>query len=132
MRVKGRVQTRKAVPCTFSQTEYAESLRPDGSGEPAWQIKARAGHADILILDDLGAELDDLDARATRHVRSTLGELLDERYRRGGRTIVTTNLLPDEIRATFDERVYSRLRNHAKVLRYLGMDRRVPQQPEEW
>ncbi|MBA7527740.1 Chromosomal replication initiator protein DnaA [subsurface metagenome] len=59
----------------------------------------RIKEAPLLILDDLGVE------QSTPWARAKLDEIIDYRYIRGGKTILTTNLAP----AKLQDRISSRL-----------------------
>jgi len=60
----------------------------------------------LLILDDLGVE------QATPWVRDKLDQIIDFRFSRGGKTVVTTNLAPEKLQV----RISSRLRGGVVVL----------------
>lgn len=62
--------------------------------------------SDLLIIDDLGSE------NKLKNVTSEyLYLILDTRTRNGLKTIVTTNLTPEQIQDKYDDRVFSRLFN---------------------
>ncbi len=63
----------------------------------------KAVRADVLVLDDLGAE------RTTDWVQEQLLIIFNARWSSGYATIVTTNALPKEIKEAIGERAYSRL-----------------------
>lgn len=128
----GAVVTRKAVPFGTSQIGYTTALRPDGADAPPWLVRSRARDADLLVLDDFGAELDTDDATATQHARTEIVELLDARWTRRGRVILTTNLKPSQIARTFGERIASRIVHRSTRLLYDGPDRRAEQFPDDW
>jgi DNA replication protein len=69
------------------------------------RILDKALLADVLLLDDLGAE------KASDWTRKELVIILDERYRENRPTIITSNLMltDDELRQTCSDRAYSRL-----------------------
>lgn len=63
-------------------------------------------HCDLLILDDLGAE------RTTQFAQEAVYAVVDGRYRRGKKTMVSTNLTRTELQSPNDitsGRIYSRL-----------------------
>jgi hypothetical protein len=62
-----------------------------------------AKDADMLVLDDVGAD------NATDVWRSWLGAVIDERWRKQSRTIITSNLQRDLLAERLTERVVSRL-----------------------
>jgi DNA replication protein len=76
----------------------------------------------LLLLDDLGAE------PVIRNITiEQLFTLLNERHLRGLHTVVSTNLLPDELKERYSERVFSRLvdRQNTLLLNFLGADVRL-------
>lgn len=61
--------------------------------------------AKLLAVDDLGTE--PLDAKGFG--LAAISDLMDQRYDGARKTIVTTNLTPDELRRRFGERMWRRL-----------------------
>jgi hypothetical protein len=117
----GKVTVRPLLVRAWTVNGYLAELRPDGSPDPVWLIRDRARTAELLILDDLGAETDD----ATKEfVRKELVELIDYRVNARLRTIVTTNLRSPMVAELFGSRLMSRLVDRAGVLRLVGADRR--------
>jgi DNA replication protein DnaC len=111
-----------------SHARYLSMLRPDGlpTGKTAESIRALyRRHTDVLILDDLGAEVD-TDREATEFVRRETNELLGDRLNAGLSTIVTTNLRSDTLSVMFGDRIMSRLGAEGFVLRFEGEDHRKP------
>lgn len=102
-----------------SQLDYLLQLRPGGSDDP-YRVRWNAANTSLLILDDLGAETEE----ATQFVRQEMCALLDARLREGRRQIVTTNESPAALADTFGDRIMSRLRDGAVVLKLGGGDRR--------
>ncbi len=78
--------------------------------------------ADLLVIDDLGAEQNF--RNVTNHY---LVSLLGERNLKNLSTIVTTNLTSDEILARYDERIFSRLfdKRQSAVIHFVGKDMRL-------
>ncbi len=77
---------------------------------------------ETLIIDDLGTE-----PKYRNVTREYLYLLLNERQLRGLRTIITTNLYPDDIMTQYDERIFSRLMDKTKtiLLEMKGKDLRL-------
>jgi DNA replication protein DnaC len=69
--------------------------------------------ADVFILDDIGMEKD------TDWAVEQLSRIIDARYRLQKRTIITTNVAPDDL----PPRITSRL-NGGEVLKFSGLDMR--------
>jgi len=74
---------------------------------------------DLLILDDLGTELNN------DFVKSALFRCLNERALRSRSTIISTNLDLNEIRDAYQERVASRLMERYQICRFFGTDLRI-------
>ncbi len=74
---------------------------------------------DLLILDDLGTEM------ATAFITSALYTLVNGRLAAGKKTIISTNLTPEEIRSRYSPQIYSRIVGEYQVLRFRGQDIRL-------
>ena len=75
---------------------------------------------DLLIIDDLGAEF------STQFSTSCLYNLLNTRMNRGLSTVISTNLDPVEVRAKYNDRIYSRIfSKNTTVVRFFGKDCRA-------
>lgn len=118
---RGDAEVRQLVVRAWTVNGYLAELRPDGSPEPVWRIRDLSRMAELLILDDLGAETD---AETTEFVRRELVELLEYRLEQRLRTIITTNLRSNMIEERFGPRLMSRLVDRAAALRFVGDDRR--------
>jgi DNA replication protein DnaC len=98
--------------------ELLDMLRPGG---PEHAL-ADLGHADLLVIDDLGSE------RPTDWTAERLYALVNRRWLEERPTVATSNLEPEPLREALGERVFSRLvGNDAMVLRLTGHDRRRKQ-----
>lgn len=82
--------------------EYLNSLKPDYEGEP---LKYYAVVCDLFILDDLGTE------RITDYTNTEINYIIDKRLNDKKSTIITTNLMPDQIESAYLSSTYSRLVN---------------------
>ena len=82
--------------------EYLNSLKPDYEGEP---LKYYAVACDLFILDDLGTE------RITDYTNTEINYIIDKRLNDKKSTIITTNLMPDQIESNYLSSTYSRLVN---------------------
>lgn len=104
---------------------YLAMLRPDGSpvDMPMWQIRRRFRDCRLLVLDDLGAELDP-DEPATRFVREETLGLVSDRIESGRFTIVTTNESSSRLYYMLGERLLSRLSQRGHAVEFTGQDRR--------
>lgn len=76
-------------------------------------------NCDLLIIDDLGTEL------ANTFTTSQLFSCLNERILRRKSTIISTNLVLDDIKTIYSERIFSRISSHYTMLRLTGDDIRI-------
>ena len=76
--------------------------------------------ADLLIIDDLGAEF-------TSHklAANALFTILNERIIKNRGTVISTNLDLEEIGARYSERVLSRIIGEFRIMRFVGQDIRL-------
>lgn len=72
--------------------------------------------ADLLILDDLGAEF------STQFTQSVIYNILNTRISQNRPTIVSTNLSRSELEEKYGQRVVSRLYTQLTCLRFVGRD----------
>lgn len=87
--------------------------------QEARQAVDRYLNCDLLILDDLGSET------ATALVQSALYELVNSRLGPECRTIISSNLSIEEIRARYTPQIASRLEGSFRELTFYGDDLRV-------
>jgi DNA replication protein DnaC len=78
----------------------------------------RLGHADLLHIDDLGAE------HRTDWVLEQLYSIINARYQDERSTIITSNLDRDELAEQLGERIVSRLEACCELLPFYGTDAR--------
>ncbi len=97
-----------------SVPDLLSAMRP--GGDPTVEARARA--ADLLFLDDLGAE------KPSEWTGQQLTALLDARVRDERRQVVTTNSTYEELAERLGERTMSRLTGGAVVVKLTGSDRR--------
>lgn len=76
--------------------------------------------ADLLIIDDLGAEF-------TSHklAANALFTILNERIIKNRGTVISTNLSLEEIGGRYSERVLSRIIGEFRIMRFVGQDIRL-------
>jgi len=100
-------------------SEFAASVRADAMGDGA-EVTIRAlKAAALVVLDDIGAE------RPTPIVVESLHRIIDYRYERGTRVIVTSNAAPSVVARAIGARVHSRLLGMCKVVHMTGPDSRL-------
>lgn len=73
----------------------------------------------LLILDDLGTEM------STSFTQSALYTIINSRLLSGEKTIISTNLTPEEMRSRYSAATVSRLEGEYIVLRFAGQDIRL-------
>ncbi len=116
---------RRVTECGFSVT-YDTAIRifdsynsvrfSSGDPEAAAQTLHRCHRADLLIIDDLGAEMP-----STFHT-SCLYDLLSRRLMKRMPTILSTNLLPNEMESRYSAAIASRILGEFTQLRFTGTD----------
>lgn len=74
---------------------------------------------DLLIIDDLGTEL------TNSFTTSELFNIINTRLLERKKTIISTNLQPDELIETYGQRVFSRISAHYTALEFYGKDLRM-------
>ncbi len=94
------------------------SWEPDAAGEAADLIR-RLTECDLLILDDLGTEMQ------AKHVSSALYSLVNDRLIGKKRTIISTNLTPGMMAERYTPQIMSRLEGEYLVLPFVGSDIRA-------
>lgn len=84
--------------------------------EQSSYIAEKVLDADLLILDDLGAEF------VTQFTASELFRIMNHRILSGKKMIFSTNLSLSEIKSTYSERIVSRLIGEFENLHFIGED----------
>ena len=87
--------------------------------DTAVNIFTRYLGCDLLILDDLGSEL------STPFVQSALYTLINTRLTADKRTVISSNLTMDQVRARYTPQIASRLEGEYRVLPFYGEDIRL-------
>ena len=98
----------------FGQFE-AEKFRHETEEDSGADVQ-RYLNCDLLIMDDLGTEM------LTSFVQSAVYQLVNTRLSKGKKTIINTNLTPDEIGQRYGAAVQSRLEGEYELLPFLGED----------
>ena len=80
---------------------------------------AMAQPADLLILDDLGSEL------TTQFTQSALYELINTRLVSDRRTVISSNLTPEDVVRRYTPQISSRLLGEFYILHFFGDDIRL-------
>lgn len=77
---------------------------------------------DLLIIDDLGTEL------ANSFTNSELFNILNTRLLNGKKTIISTNLTPSQLGEDYTQRIFSRIFDRFRMVKFIGDDLRWAQQ----
>ena len=96
----------------FGQVKFSRS---DGLDEARSEVK-RCLECDLLILDDLGTEM------TTAFTVEALYEIINTRLVTCRKTIVSSNLTPQELGRRYSEQIMSRLAGEYHVLTFRGDD----------
>lgn len=97
--------------------EYERFTR--GYGDDSESRTDKYFNCDLLIIDDLGAEI------ANQFTVSCLYNIINTRINRSGAMIISTNLAQNEIRDRYSDRITSRLFGDFMVMRFVGKDIRL-------
>ena len=97
----------------FARFESAK-FRREGEGDV--EDINRYKNCDLLILDDLGTEM------ITAFVQSALYEIINGRLLEGKKTVISTNLDPEEIGRRYSPQVQSRIEGEYRILPFFGED----------
>ena len=73
---------------------------------------------DLLIIDDLGTEL------TNSFTNSELFNILNTRLLSGKKTIISTNLSPMQLGSNYAQRIFSRIFDRFKMVKFIGKDLR--------
>ena len=73
---------------------------------------------DLLIIDDLGTEL------TNSFTNSELFNILNTRLLTGKKTIISTNLSPMQLGSNYAQRIFSRIFDRFKMVKFIGNDLR--------
>jgi len=76
---------------------------------------------DLLVIDDLGTEL------TNSFVGSALFRVINDRILADRSTIISTNLMLDELSNRYSERIFSRITSHYRIIKLFGEDIRLQQ-----
>ena len=98
----------------FERMETQKFRRDDG--DEAEDDVARYLKCDLLIVDDLGTEM------TTGFVQSALYQIVNTRLMENRKTIISTNLNPEEIGKRYGAAIQSRLEGEYRILPFFGDD----------
>ena len=89
--------TAQNIMAAFEHDRFRSGYQPSESKAEKYM------ECTLLILDDLGTEF------TNAFTVSCLYNLLNERQNKGLSTVISTNVLPDQLRDKYEDRIYSRL-----------------------
>ena len=98
----------------FAQFESAKFSRED-PGEADEDVR-RFLNCELLIVDDLGSEM------VTTFVISALYQIVNTRLITGKKTILSTNLSPEELGRRYSAAILSRIEGEYQILTFFGED----------
>ncbi|MEE1356815.1 MAG: ATP-binding protein [Clostridia bacterium] len=104
----------ESAPNIFSDFEQERFVR-----EGAERKTDRYFGAELLIIDDLGTEV------VNQYSVSCLYNLINTRINKGLSTVISTNLMPEELYKKYTDRITSRLIGEYRTLRFAGKDIRL-------
>lgn len=110
-------QAIKFLPVPELMLEFKQSYDPDSNLKEG-DILEKYARADLLVLDDLGAE------RVSNWSIQMLYLLIDRRYRDMKQTLISSNLSLSDIAKKLDDRIASRIMETCKIIKFQGKDRR--------
>lgn len=90
------------------------SMSKNRDGTELQRFRRKIKQVTMLVLDDFGAEY------ANEWVKNQVDAIITSRYNDMKPVIVTTNMLPNEIKDRYVQRVYDRLRSSSKALGAYG------------
>lgn len=99
----------------FAKFEAVQFSHPIDLGSAREDIK-RYLECDLFILDDLGTEF------MTQHTVSALYEIVNTRIITNKKTIINSNLSPEDLQGCYSEQIASRLLGEYQVFRFYGED----------
>ena len=99
----------------FARFEAQKFRREAGDDDADGDVE-RYLKCDLLILDDLGTEM------TTSFVQSAVYQLVNTRLMTGKKTVVSTNLTPEEIGSRYGAAVLSRIEGEYRILPFFGED----------
>lgn len=103
----------------FTQFEASKFRRYDDDDITSDEDVNRYRNCDLLIIDDLGTEM------LTNFVKSTFYQIINGRLLAGRKTIISTNLMAEEIGQRYGAPVLSRIEGEYELLPFIGEDIRV-------
>lgn len=106
--------------CYGTSQNICEELKNESFGRDGdfYYTKAEVLECDLLILDDLGTEIDN------KYSVAEIYNIINSRILSGRPTVISTNLDWDELEYKYDQRVTSRLTGEYTIMEFFGTDNR--------
>ena len=104
------------VSATAMLADFEEKRFGNGSAAATGNDTARYYDCDLLIIDDLGAEV------VNKFTQSYLYDVINSRMNNRRCTIINTNLTPTEIMSVYAERIHSRIFGEYLPMPFSGVD----------
>ncbi|MDO4458680.1 MAG: ATP-binding protein [Clostridia bacterium] len=98
---------------------FANTMEKERFSDGGEDIVTVLTDADLLIIDDLGAE------NITKYTLSTMYNIIDTRIMRKKPTVISTNLVATELDKIYGSRFSSRVFSAYKILKFSGKDVRL-------
>ena len=98
---------------------FGKEMRGQGSDAAPSETSSYIMSCDLLIIDDLGAEL------STSFTISKFNEVINERMLKNLSTVISTNLSLGDIGNVYGERIFSRITGNFDILFFYGKDIRI-------
>lgn len=107
--------------CYGTSQNICDDLRAEmfGREESVTYTKNEIFEADLLVLDDLGTEIDN------QYNTATLYNIINTRILAGRPTIISTNYDFNELLEKYDQRITSRLTGEYELMTFFGKDNRI-------
>jgi len=123
---KGHSVVYDTAVSAFEAFESQRFARGSALAEAGEEKQRRMLSCDLLILDDLGTEM------TTAFTQSALYTLINSRLNDGRKTIISTNLSPEELCARYSPQIISRIWGEYDTLLFLGRDIRQQKKERRW
>lgn len=103
----------------FQQFERGKFGRENPFDEEPEREINRYLNCDLLIMDDVGTEM------LTSFVQSAFYRIVNDRLTNGRKTVLSTNLPPEDLGRRYGDAVLSRIRGEYQILLFFGKDIRI-------
>jgi len=112
------VERKAVLPIYQSIFDLASTMRRYFEERGGVDLERDCCHADVLLLDDLGAE------RLVDGAQFTVEKVIETRYSRCLPTVITSNLTLEAVVERYGNRMLSRMTEGGRIVQMRGRDRR--------